>query len=152
MDQGKTYIQQFPANIEGKLAMVEELILNEDSSLKCAVFGMRKPFEVSSKKVKNESVGDGVEKIMAVRMYYNREGKKTAAIGTHITDFGTSFYAKAVNSVKPCFILFSKGEISTIDYVDGMVDEESEVLFNDNGKPEAYSYKDKDGKVIIKKL
>ena len=157
LDQGKTYTQQFLANIEGKLAMVEELILNEDGSLKCAVFGNRTQFELSSKKLekielKDASVGPGVEKVTAVRLYFTKDGKRFAALGYHSKDYGKSFYAPSFNFMKPCFILFSKGEISTIDYVDGMVDEESEILFNDNEKPEAYSYKDKDGKVIIKKL
>ncbi len=159
LDQGKTYIQQFPANIEGKLAMVEELILNEDSSLNCAVFGNRTQFEISSKKLekielKDATVGPGIEKVTAVRMYFTKDGKRLAALGYHSKDYGKSFYAPSFNFMKPCFILFNNNSVSSIDYAEetGSISSENEIFFNDKGKPEAYSYKDKDGKVVTKKL
>lgn len=152
LDQGKMITQTFPANIEGKLAFVEELILNDDSSIECAVFGSVTPFEISSKAVEEKGIGKGVEKITAVKMYFSKDGKRTAALGYHIRDFGSSFNAKAVNFIKPCLIQFENNAVSSITYAEGTINSDNEIIFNTTGKPESFTFHDKDNKNIVKKL
>lgn len=152
LDQGKMITQTFPAKIEDKLSFVEELILNDDSSLKCAVFGSVTPFEISSKAVEEKGIGKGVEKMTAVRMYFSKDGKRTAALGYHIRDFGTSFNAKSVNFIKPCLIKFENNAVSSITYVEGTINSDNEIIFNKTGKPESFSFHDKDNKITEKKL
>lgn len=152
LDQGKMITQVFPANIEGKLAFVEELILNNDSSLECVVFGSITPFEISSKAVEEKAIGNGVEKITAVKMYFSKDGKRTAALGYHIRDFGSSFNAKAVNFIKPCLIQFENNAVSSITYAEGTINSDNEIIFNTTGKPESFTFHDKDNKIIVKKL
>lgn len=152
LDYGKSRVQQFTAVIEGKLVAVEELILNEDSSINCVVFGVINPFEISSKEVENDMKMKGFEKIKAIRMYYNKEGQRIAATGSFIRDFGSSFYSNIYNSINPCFVLYNKGNISDMNCVEGLISEENEILFDANGKPEAYSYKDNNDTLYIKEF
>jgi len=148
LDGDDYVIKPFYTEIDGKLVSVTKIFFDDNGNLQEAVF---KPhYELSSKEVK-DSVRTGTESLEMLKLYY-KDGKKIAGLGFKKRNFGNSFYDTAYNSFSRCIFLFTNNEVSKIIELEEFIDENSEIYFDDKGKASSYKAKDKNKKVVNKKL
>jgi|GEM_PF-6449066 len=136
LDTEKT-LSSYPTIVNDESVNVRQIDYDDNGEITMADFGSDIQY------ISRSEAKDGTQILSAWKIYY-KNGTKIAAIGSDLFQSSRGYF---YNTNYDCVIIFDGEKIRTIK-VDGGLSANSDILFDEGGKPTAYSIKGDDGENV----